>query len=855
MPVPAFKLAKEIGMPVKDLIERALDLEIVIKGNFSALDDEAAERLRKHLMGPSPEELARIAAEQEAARLAQEQEAAERAAAEAAARAAAEKAAADAKAAEEAKAKPKAGARKGAAKGKKSEIAGGLDLSALLTPPPKAEPPKPPAAKVHVVLPLDLPSKVKVDVPAEALPSKESMLHLKADAPEVRVLRPTEIEKFTRETPVEPEKEKRQAKPLPVGPAVRRPGPPAPAAPPPEYSRFRERPRFRREVVRHDPVAEAARRAAILDREIEVALPITVKDFCQHLGLKAVLVMRKLLDAGTPATLNATLSEETVLKTAQDFKRKIKIKKAREVEQEVLAAAEPPDRPEDLVPRAPVVTFMGHVDHGKTSLLDRIRQTNVAEKESGGITQHIGAWKVQQPGGVGVVFLDTPGHEAFTAMRARGAHVTDVAVLVVAADDGVMPQTEEAINHARAANVKIVVALNKCDKKEANLHRVKSQLSALGLVAEDWGGNTIMPEVSAITGQGVDKLIEMLALEAEMLELKSNPKRPARGAILEAKKHDTRGVLATALVQDGTLKRGDVLVCGTVTGRVRALSDHLGRPLESAGPSTPVELLGLTELPAIGEPFRVVPDLEAAKAIVVERIRRGARPAGAAGPPRERVTLENLFTQIEAGRLKEIRVVLKTDVKGSAEVLEEAFTRLSTPEVRLRVLHTGIGNVNESDIILADASEGLVIGFNVVTEDRAKILAQEKRVDIRHYQVIYHAVEELKASLEGLLEPEKVEIITGHVTVKQIFKVSRLGNIAGCMVTDGKIERSSQVRLIRDKQVTYTGRIESLKRFKDDVKEALEGFECGIRLAGHDDIRPGDVVEAFQIQLVAKKLK
>ena len=820
MPVPTYKLAKELGMAAKDLIDRALDFDIVIKGNFSSLDDETAERLRRALTGPSPEELARQAAEQEAARLA----------------------------AEQAKAKPaKAGAKKATGtRAKKGKAAGELDLSVLVTPPPaKAEPPaKPaPAAKVHVVLPLDIP-KVKVEVPVEA-GSKESLLHLKAEAPEVRVLRPTEIEKYTRDVPVDPEKEKRKLRPLPRGPV----GGAAPAA---EAQRVRGRVRVRREVRIADPVAEAARRAAMLDREMEIALPVTVKELSQQLGLKSVLLMRKLLEAGTPATLNTTLSEETVVKLAQEFKRKIKIKREREIEQEFLAA-EPPDRPEDLVPRAPVVTFMGHVDHGKTSLLDRIRQTNVAAQESGGITQHIGAWKVTLPSGAGVVFLDTPGHEAFTAMRARGANATDVAVLVVAADDGVMPQTEEAINHARAANVKIVVALNKVDKKEANVHRVKSQLSALGLVAEDWGGNTIMVEVSALTGQGMDKLIESLSLEAEMLELKANPKRPASGAILEAKKHDTRGVIATALVQNGTLRRGDVILCGTVVGRVRALGDHLGRPLEEAGPSTPVELLGLTEMPAIGEPFRVLPTLEAAKAVAEERSRRGARAAAAAA--REHVTLENLFSQIEAGKLKEIRVVLKTDVKGSAEVLQEAFTRLSTPEVRLRVLHTGIGNVNESDVILADASNALVIGFNVAVEDRARTLAQEKHVDIRQYQVIYHAVEELEASLEGLLEPDEVEVVTGHLTVKQIFRVSRLGNIAGCLVTDGKIERSAHVRLYRDKQVVHTGRIDSLKRFKDDVKEVQSGFECGIRLAGHDDIREGDVIEAYQIQHVAKKLK
>ncbi len=860
MSVPAYKLAKELGIPAKDLIERALDFEIVIKGNFSPLDDETAERLRRALTGPSPEELERQAAEQaaaeEAARQAAEQAAAE-AARQAAEREAAEKTATGTKPAAGTKAKAtKAGTKKAAGtRAKKTKTADGLDLSGLVTPKPAEPPTKPaPAAKVHITLPLDLSAKVKVELPAEA-GTKESLLHLKADAPEVRVLRPTEIEKFTRDTPIEPEKEKRKLKPLPrgsSGPMPRGPvgAPPRPSVPG-RYEHPRHRVRVRREVRVVNPALEAARRAAIMDREIEIALPVTLKELSQQLGLKTVLIMRKLFDAGTPATINTTLPEETVLKLAEEFKRKVKIKREREIEQEILTA-ETPDRPEDLVPRAPVVTFMGHVDHGKTSLLDRIRQTNVAERESGGITQHIGAWKVTLPTGAGVVFLDTPGHEAFTAMRARGANATDVAVLVVAADDGVMPQTEEAINHARAAGVQIVVALNKIDKKEANVHRVKSQLSALGLVAEDWGGNTITVEVSALTGQGMDKLVESLSLEAEMLELKANPKRSARGAILEAKKHGARGVIATALVQDGTLRRGDVFLCGTVIGRVRALGDHLGRPLEEAGPATPVELVGLPELPAIGEPFHVVSDLDKAKAIAEERERRGVRAAAAA---RDKVTLENLFSQIEAGKLKEIRVVLKTDVKGSAEVLQEAFTRLSTAEVRLRVLHTGIGTVNESDVILADASNAIVIGFNVGVDDRARLLSQEKRVDIRQYQVIYHAVEDLEAALEGLLEPEEVEVVTGHLTVKQIFKVSRLGNIAGCMVTDGKIERSSRIRLYRDKQIVHTGRLESLKRFKDDVKEVVQGFECGLRLAGHDDIREGDVVEAVQIQHVAKKLK
>ncbi|NUN49849.1 MAG: translation initiation factor IF-2, partial [Candidatus Brocadiae bacterium] len=590
------------------------------------------------------------------------------------------------------------------------------------------------------------------------------------------------------------------------------------------------------------------------DRQIDVAAPISVKDFCALIGVKANLVLKKLLDHGKLVTINHALEADDCETMGLEFNRNVVVKKTRSQEEKHFDdIAEAPDKPEDLLPRPPVVTIMGHVDHGKTSLLDRIRSANVAGGESGGITQHIGAYKVAAPHG-SVVFLDTPGHEAFTAMRARGANVTDVVVIVVAADDGVMPQTEEAIDHAKAAGATIIVAMNKMDKKGANPMRIMQQISGADpdLTPEEWGGKTYYAKVSAVTGEGIEDLLERLALETQVLELKANPARPASGAVLEARMTEGKGVTATLLVQNGTLKRGDVILAGRAWGRVRNMYDDHGKSIESAPPATPVMVAGLNVVPDAGDRFHSFKEITKARSIAEERAMKVRETAIL---ERKHIKMENLFQSIEAGKLREVRIVLKTDVKGSVEVLKKSLEELTTGEVRLRILHAGVGNVNESDVILADASDAIILGFHTVVEDRARSIATEKGVQIRQYEVIYHIVEEMKLALEGLLEPARVETITAHAGVKQVFKISRSGNIAGCVVTDGKMERSNQVRVKRDGKVVHDGRLESLKRFKDDVKEVAEGFECGIKVAHFDSIQVGDVIEAYKIEEVARKLE
>ncbi len=690
------------------------------------------------------------------------------------------------------------------------------------------------------------------------------------EAKELHAMRPIEIEVFTRDTQVEEAKEKRHVKPaakaaapapvVPIRPPM--PTPSAPAGPPPGSRAAEIR---RQRAMGYRPPTPPSRPAPqpskprpaptpMSERKIEITVPISIKNFCEQTGIKVGLVLRKLMEQGASIlNQNAPLDETMVGLLAVEFKRDITVVKEQTAEEEMQAVADVKDDPKDLVARAPVVTFMGHVDHGKTTLLDRIRNTAVAKGESGGITQHIGASKVVTKEGRAVVFLDTPGHEAFTAMRARGAKATDIAVIVVDAADGVMPQTEEAINHAKAAGVQLMVALNKIDKPQANPNKVKGQLSALGIQpAGDWGGDVECIEVSGLTGQGVDKLLEVLAIQADILDLKANPARAAAGVVLEARKTEDRGVVATILVQAGTLRKQDVLLAGKGYGRVRSMLDDHGKQLSAAGPSTPIEVMGLVEVPDAGDVFQVVPDIAQAKQIAEERQRK-AREAQLL--ERQHVTLENLFSKIASGGLKEVRVVLKVDVKGSLEVLKEALPGLSTEEVKLRVLHHSVGAITEGDVLLADASDAIIIGFHVDVEPRAEELAKERGVEIKLYTVIYQAIEEMKAALEGLLEPELVEVKQGHASVKEVFRISKVGAIAGCMMTDGKIERSSQVRLIRDSKVVHTGKLESLKRFKDDVKEVVEGYECGIKIAGHDDIRKGDIIESFAVQKVARKLE
>jgi translation initiation factor IF-2 len=583
-------------------------------------------------------------------------------------------------------------------------------------------------------------------------------------------------------------------------------------------------------------------------RTITMAEGMTVKDLADKLDVRVKDVLAKLLMKRMMLTINSTVDVETAKGLARDFGAEIEL---RSFEEELVSAEVDDVKPADIRPRAPVVTVMGHVDHGKTSLLDAIRETKVAEREAGGITQHIGAYHVDVGSGRSVVFLDTPGHEAFTLMRARGAKVTDVVVLVVAADDGVMPQTKEAIDHARAAAVPIVVAINKIDKPGSNTDNVKRELAELGLVPEDWGGQTVMVPVSAKKRQNLDALLEMILLSSDILELKANPKRSASGTVLEAKLDRGRGPVATVLVQDGTLNVGDNFIAGPVVGRVRALIDDRGRPVRAAGPATPVEVLGLTSLPQPGDPFQAVAD--AAKARQIATFRQAQAKERALGAKGGRLTLESLQQQIAEGGVKELPIIVKADVQGSAEVLADTLTKQSDEKVKIRIIRSGVGAINESDVLLASASNAIIIGFNVRPDRNASDVAEREAVDIRLHSVIYNVTEEIKKGMAGLLEPTFKEVRVGTAEIREVFRVPKVGSIAGCMVTDGRITRAgdTQVRLLRDNVVVHEGRIASLRRFKDDVSEVKTGFECGIGLERFNDIKVGDMIEVFAMERVA----
>jgi translation initiation factor IF-2 len=585
-----------------------------------------------------------------------------------------------------------------------------------------------------------------------------------------------------------------------------------------------------------------------ITRTITLAEGMTVKDLADKLDVRVKDVLARLLMKRIMMTINSTLDMATAKDIARDFGAEIEM---RSFEEELFSAEIEEVNPEDIGTRAPVVTVMGHVDHGKTSLLDGIRETRVAEREAGGITQHIGAYHVDVGSGRSVVFLDTPGHEAFTLMRARGAKVTDIVVLVVAADDGVMPQTREAIDHARAANVPIVVAINKIDKPGANPDNVKRELAELNLVPEDWGGQTVMVPVSAKKRENLDQLLEMILLSSDILELKANPKRPASGTVLEAKLDRGRGPVATVLVQDGTLNVGDNFIAGPVVGRVRALIDDRGRPTKSAGPSTPVEVLGLTSLPQPGDPFQTVAD--PAKARQIATFRQTQAKDRALGAKGGRLTLESLKEQIAEGAIKELPIIVKADVQGSAEVLSDTLTKLSDEKVKIRIIRSGVGAINESDVLLASASNAIVIGFNVRPDRNAADTAEREQVDVRLHSVIYNVTDEIKKGMAGMLEPTFKEVRVGTAEVREVFKVPKAGSIAGCMVTDGRITRAgdTQVRLLRDNVVVHQGKIGSLRRFKDDVSEVKSGFECGIGLDRYNDIKVGDVIEVFAMERVA----
>ena len=582
-----------------------------------------------------------------------------------------------------------------------------------------------------------------------------------------------------------------------------------------------------------------------VNKEITIGEGITVKELSEKLGIKASLVIKRLVDKKIFATINQTLD----LKLAEDIAASFGAASSHmSFEEEATWEVELAEDTGDNVVRAPVVTVMGHVDHGKTSLLDAIRSADVASHEAGGITQHIGAYQITRNNRK-IVFIDTPGHEAFTRMRARGAKVTDIVVLVVAADDGVMPQTLEAIDHARAAKVPIVVAINKIDRPDATPDRIKQQLADRGLLAEDWGGDTPMIPVSAKTQQNVDLLLENVLLVADLQELKANPNRPGLCTVLEAKLDRGRGPVATVLVRNGTLRVGDPFICGTVFSKVRALVDDHGQSVKEAEPATPVEVLGFDSLPDVGDTLQVVTDTGKAKQIVVFREQKAREIAMAKS---KRLTLESLHQQLKEGEQKELNIIIKADVGGSAEVLSETLQKLSTDKVRIKVIHTGVGAITESDVLLATASEAIVIGFNVRPERTAAQVAEQESVDIRLHTIIYDLTQEIKRAMAGLLEPVIKETYKGRAEVREVFKISKVGTVAGCYVLDGSITRGSNVRLLRDNIVVHTGKIEGLRRFKDDVSEVKTGMECGISLHSFSDVKNGDIFEAFVLEKIAQ---
>ena len=589
-----------------------------------------------------------------------------------------------------------------------------------------------------------------------------------------------------------------------------------------------------------------------LQLEIAKKTPLTVKipdaigvgELASRMKKTGAEVVKTLMKNGVMASLSDVIDFDTAAIIAEELGCKVEKEVIVTIEERLIDTAE--DKEEDLEPRAPVVVVMGHVDHGKTSLLDYIRNAHVAAGEAGGITQHIGAYQVNVQGKT-ITFLDTPGHEAFTAMRARGAMITDIAILVVAADDGIMPQTVESINHAKAANIPIIVAINKMDKPEANPERIKEQLTKYELVPEEWGGETIICPISAKTGEGIDNLLEMVNLTAEMQELKANPNRSAHGAVIEARLDKGRGPVATLLVQNGTLKQGDVIIAGTAVGRVRAMTSAKGEKLTEAGPSVPVEIIGMGEVPGAGDDFHAVADERMARELVEQRKHEQKMAASA---PVGKVSLEDLFSQIKQGEMKDLNIIVKADVQGSAEAVKASLEKLSNEEVRVRVIHCAVGAISESDVMLATTSNAIIVGFNVRPDNNAKESAARNNVDMRMYRVIYDCINEIETAMKGMLAPKFKEVELGQAEVRNVFRITGVGMVAGCYVTNGKMQRGAQMRLLRDNIVIYDGAIASLQRFKDSVKEVAQGYECGITFEKFQDIKEGDVIEAYLMEQI-----
>ena len=581
-------------------------------------------------------------------------------------------------------------------------------------------------------------------------------------------------------------------------------------------------------------------------QQLKVQIPdeISVGELASRMKKTASEVIKQLFKLGVFASVSEVIDYDTAALVAMELGCKVEKEVIVTVEEKLIDDHE--DKPEDLVPRAPVVVVMGHVDHGKTSLLDYIRHANVVSGEAGGITQHIGAYTVEINGSP-ITFLDTPGHEAFTSMRARGAMVTDIAILVVAADDGIMPQTVESINHAKAAGIPVVVAINKMDTVGANPERIKQQLTEYDLVSEEWGGDTIICPISAKTGMGIDNLLENLVILAEVQELKANPNRAARGAVIEARLDKGRGPIMTVLVQNGTLKLGDIIIAGTAVGRVRTMINDKGQRVTEAGPSTPVEISGLSEVPSAGDTFNAVADERMARELAEER--RVKQSANALGGTKK-VSLEDLFSQIQAGEMKTLNIIVKADVQGSAEAVKSSLEKISNDEVRVKVIHSAVGAINESDVMLAATSGAIIVGFNVRPDNAARDSAARSKVDMRMYRVIYDCINEIEAAMKGMLAPQFKEVIIGHAEVRETYKVSKVGTVCGCYCTDGKIQRGCQVRVLRDNIVIHEGELASLRRFKDDVKEVASGYECGMQVEKFNDIKVGDVIECFVMEQI-----
>lgn len=583
--------------------------------------------------------------------------------------------------------------------------------------------------------------------------------------------------------------------------------------------------------------------------EIEIKVPITVKDFANRIDQKPGIILKSLMKLGLFAHINQSLGGDIVEKLTQEFGYNLATIKTQE-EQLIETHKQEEEDPSTLKNRAPVVTFMGHVDHGKTSLIDKIRKTKVADKEHGGITQHMGAYSVQMPKGK-ITFLDTPGHEAFTAMRSRSAHITDLVVIVVAADEGIMPQTEEAIDHARAAGTPIIVALNKMDRPNADPDRVKKQLAEHDLATEDWGGKTVCVGVSAHTGDGIDTLLEMILLESEMLELKANPDKSASGIIVEAHLSQGKGAVATLIVQSGTLSEGDFVVVGPFYGKIRAMLDDHHRKVKTAGPSTPVEVLGLPNVPDAGESFYIVEDERLAREITLKRAEEVKYERLHS---KQRLTLEDIYAKAETGEIKELNVIVKSDVQGSLEALKDSLSKIPSTKVKIKFIHLGVGDVNISDVLLAQASNAIIIAFHVNIGSPARDALEKDPVDVREYRIIYDAVNDIRQALEGMLEAKKKKNATGRVEIREVFNLSKHGIVAGCYVTKGKVSRKSHCDVVRGQDIVYSGKISTLKRFKDDVKDVGEGFECGIVVEGYTEYEAGDIIEAYDVEHVAQKL-